>query len=105
MPDMEKVIKALELCSMKYECCTVSPTVKCPYDEFLGTCEDLCDKCTTMLAKDALALLKEQKPITPHKNLYTPVIPIKCSYECECTAPLIDGQPFCARCGRKVKWE
>ena len=54
---------------------------------------------------DVIKLLKEQEAVTPHKNLYPPVIPIKCNYECECTAPLIDGQPFCARCGRKVKWD
>ena len=61
MADIEKVIKALELCSSKYECCKENPNIRCPYDKYLGTCEDLCDECTTMLAKDALELLKEYK--------------------------------------------
>ena len=26
-------------------------------------------------------------------------------YDCECGAPLLEGQPHCGECGRLVKWE
>ena len=57
--DMEKVIKALELCIEKHQCCMESPEQHCPYEHWLGEYEDSFYECTSMLAKDALALLKE----------------------------------------------
>lgn len=52
MPDREKVITGLDCCCNK-RCC-----IKCPYDD---KCFEI-DKCTENLARDALALLKEQEP-------------------------------------------
>lgn len=45
MPDLEKVMRGLECCSVPGKRCE-----ECPYAE-----------CTSALAKDALVLLKEQK--------------------------------------------
>ena len=59
MADREKVIKALELCIEKHQCCMESPEQHCPYEHWLGEYEDSFYECTSMLAKDALALLKE----------------------------------------------
>ena len=53
--DREKVMKALEMCETKEEC------VLCPYTDWCGDYEDYAVDCTSMLAKDALALLKEQE--------------------------------------------
>ena len=54
MPDREKVIKALEICEKK-DC------VLCPYTDWCGEYDDSYYDCTKLLAKDALALLKEQE--------------------------------------------
>ena len=56
MPDREKVNKGLECCSTPGGNCAI-----CPYEIVEGFAE-----CTSALAKDALALLKEQET----SNLY-----------------------------------
>lgn len=63
MTDAEKVIKALELCSDKEQCCRQYPEEHCPYENWLGDYEDSFYECTSMLAKDALAVLEEQKEL------------------------------------------
>ena len=51
--DMEKVIKGLENCITGFDC-----PPECPY---LDDCNDLMKPMFVELAKDALALLKEQE--------------------------------------------
>ena len=53
MPDREKVIKGLENCITGFDC-----PPECPY---LDDCNDLIKPMFVELAKDALALLKEQE--------------------------------------------
>ena len=107
MADVNEVIKALEFCSNKYKCCTEGIGTKCPYDKFLGTCEDLCDECTTMLASDALMLLKEYAEI---KNGVEPELEGDPGngywWVCgECHGSISRTDRFCRHCGRKVLQE
>ena len=55
MPDMEKVVKGLECCSVKHNC------TGCPYFKFDASCQD-------DMNKDALELLKEQSQIVRCKD-------------------------------------
>lgn len=56
------------------------------------------------LADDILSLLKEQKPVKPVER-ETLRVTVRYGFDCECGAPLLKDQPFCAGCGRPVKWE
>ena len=58
--DREKVIKGLECCTKK-PCIYEDTKKECPYWEM---CDEYFEDCTKALAKDALALLKAQEPIT-----------------------------------------
>ena len=60
MADREKVIKGLENCITGFDC----PS-KCPY---LDDCNDLMKPMFVELAKDILALLKEQPKVVQCKN-------------------------------------
>ena len=51
MPDMEKVVKGLQCCSGTGDCVN-----SCPY----GDVTSFMFECTSLLAQDALELLKEQ---------------------------------------------
>lgn len=55
MPDREKVLKGLEICT--------SPVCRtdCPYDNERNG-------CSLMLMKDALELLKAQEPVKPRRD-------------------------------------
>lgn len=55
-------------------------------------------------AERILALLKEQEPVKPIKK-DTVEITARYEFDCPCGAPLLIGQPYCADCGRSVKWE
>ena len=55
MPDMEKVVKGLECCSVKHNC------TGCPYFKFDASCQD-------DMNKDALELLKNQNTKTVGDN-------------------------------------
>ena len=95
--DREKVIKGLGCC--KYGYCPICPY----YDTALGGGCDMYD--------DALAILKEQEPLKPHKSdayasmwlcgACNGVVALKEPYSedwyisCE----------YCPHCGRKVKWD
>ena len=95
MIDCEKVIKGLNCCSGSDPCAN-----NCPY-------YDNCGKnysCTSNLAKDALALLKEQETVEPeiyyvgpdkHKFYRCPVCKMTWYYK---------GK-YCLECGRLVKWD
>ena len=96
--DREKVIKGLERCKLynKVNC------DKCPYD-YNGRGNGK-SECTAELATDALSLLKEQEAVKPIKK-DTVEITARYEFDCPCGAPLLIGQPYCADCGRSVKWE
>ena len=57
MPDREKVLKGLELCTQGPAGCVKD----CPYEEII--------RCQYYLKKDALALLKEQEAEIRHLRL------------------------------------
>lgn len=64
-------------------------------DDFAQTIEDACKK---------LELLKEREAVKPIKK-DTVEITARYEFDCPCGAPLLIGQPYCADCGKKVKWE
>lgn len=102
MPDREKVIKALELCTSKIETRTQTPCNTCPYHNIIyhGVLGDGC--CNEQsLKRDALALLKEDEPLKP-KLSESGLL-----YRCRaCGRPLTKYlDKFCPKCGRAVKWE
>ena len=59
------------------------------------------------IVEDAIVLLQEQEVVEPKKvKGYNPPMYTIYEYECEkCKSPMMNKQPFCMGCGRKVKWE
>ena len=84
MPDREKAIRGLIVCSGDGECCD-----RCPYqgEEY----------CTDAVMRDALELLREQEPVKPFHECTDGLYP----------RTLISNKyfVFCPYCGRKVKWD
>ena len=104
MPDREKVIKGLNSCSGSDPCVN-----SCPYYDNCGNNYS----CTSNLAKDALALLKEQ-PEQKHGHWIEQDDYNDTYYKCSvCGEPwvLIDGTPlengmyFCPKCGARMESE
>ena len=100
MVDREKVIKGLENCITGFDC-----PPECPY---LDDCNDLMKPMFVELAKDAIALLKEQEEtIDELQNAYGYLQ--KLFFETQ--DKLLKEQEeteLCDRCGRvrlKSKWE
>lgn len=100
MPDLEKVVKALECCANGNQC-----TGKCPYDELGDTWND----CVHLLLRDARALLKEQEPLKPvlkkiRLGFHTDAVRIEpcCG---GCGHKLEAWYKYCSYCGRAVKLE
>lgn len=93
MSDIEKIKKGLQ--------CIVDGTVRCE------SCGYAIDKhghhsCQQNCASDAIAVLKEQEaePVIQREVLHL-------LFWCcgSCGSPLTDGDKFCRKCGRPVKWE
>lgn len=101
MPDREKVIKALELCTSKIETRTQTPCETCPYHnrKYHGVLGDGCCNVRS-LQRDALALLKAQEPVTPYFNS-------RLTWSCgnQCGTDLMGFEKYCPECGRAVRWE
>ena len=101
MADRWKVIKGLEICSEHGSWhgldCELNEEYKdCPY----RGCET---GCIVTIAKDAIALLRDQEPVKPSKtldgngNLWR---------DCgECGGVLPKHAQYCPTCGRKVMWD
>jgi hypothetical protein len=49
-------------------------------------------------------LLKEQEPVEPIKKEMVEIT-ARYEFDCSCGAPLLIGQPYCADCGKSVKWD
>lgn len=96
MSDSEKVIKALTICS-KTEWC--ENNTDCPY--FDSEKEVHFEDCKQML-KDALELLKEQKPVIVRQREMMHMLFWCCG---SCGAPITEGDKFCRMCGKAVKWD
>ena len=96
MPDREKVIKGLELCSNILGCINTTNT-DCPYALGEGACR------YQDLLTDALALLREQETTWVKEEDRTN------HYHCEMcgyvTGIIARMHKFCPECGRKVMWE
>lgn len=87
----EKVIKGLGCCSSEEDKCLV-----CPY---YGVCYVTQKFPFWALFADAIALLEEQEPITPHMVDWG-------IYECpKCKTRVDKTYNFCKCCGRPVKWD
>jgi hypothetical protein len=113
MAGRERVIKGLECCTKKV-CIYESTKKECPYWKLCGNHEGAFEDCTTALAKDALALLKEQEPIAPIQGADDQDEDIFCCGSCGAiVGETFLGPPgecevrdnYCSECGRAVKWE
>ena len=93
--DREKVINGLEHCMEGVVGCQK----RCPYKRDFA--------CRSELARDALALLREQEAVEPKRVLG--VLPDW--YHCGvCGVDMLDTgdgyrPKYCPQCGRAVKWE
>ena len=99
MPDREKVIKALQNCSVQNDV----GCQQCPYFESRKAYGH--EWCTTEMAQDALELLKEREAITIKKTkepygygVYGGICP-------KCRNWIQSAHLFCGFCGQAVKWE
>ena len=92
----EKVIRGLEAHANPKTCETCAGE-DCPYYNEGGSNTEV--TCSSILAADALALLKEQEGVKPIGGYGC--------YICgACRNPLNSvSQKFCANCGKAVKWE
>lgn len=88
MTDREKVIKGLEIHTKPNSRC-----VGCPYPNN-GLCGD-------QLYHDALAMLKEQEPVEPIRQIEQTEWTV-CG---NCRNHIISKWAVCPYCGRSVKWE
>ena len=79
MIDKEKVIKGIQECDLNG-----GLIGDCPY-------------------KGILALLREQEAVEPIKKEMVEIT-ARYEFDCPCGAPLLIGQPYCADCGKSVKW-
>lgn len=112
MHDLEKVIKGFECCHVMVHDLGPDKTSCgiCPYKDVQT--EEQIDlggiECIAVLHDDALALLKEKKPIKPILNEYGEAY-------CICgenvgIIPRSKNLPsirsnYCSECGRRMKWE
>lgn len=99
MPDREKVIQWLEICS------TIGCKEGCPYKH-----EGLVYKadCQDELMRDALVLLKYDKETRFVRHYSRPNVYADLWLHCEkCGGRTEDNQrpKYCPNCGRKVKWD
>ena len=101
MADIEKVIKAIEIC-IKNGCKDGIPNQLCPYSSEVG-----CD--LNQILADALAMLKEQE--TEWEHLWDApdgTFKGRCK-KCGFVHFFIEWHDtqykFCPECGRSVKWE
>ena len=90
MPDREKVIKGLEICSNPGSCRS-----ECPYYEKEAAV------CSNWLLKDALEMLKVQEPVKVVRRVEEMEWTV-CS---NCGSHIISKWKWCPGCGRAVKWE
>lgn len=93
----EKVIKALE-------CCLNGCDDECPYWTSPSGSASI---CMSEMKKDALALLKAQEPIKPgigilHNEDGSKIYFLHCPID---GTTLDEGDKYCRKCGRAVKWE
>ncbi len=98
MIDQKKVIRGLEICSELgswhgLNCEDTKAYKDCPY----RGCET---GCVVTIAKDAIALLKEQEPVKPDYNPYYQ------EWYCgNCGKMIPKAYNYCNYCGKAVKWE
>jgi hypothetical protein len=102
--DREKVIKGLEMCTadIPIEMHRDDMCQKCPYhNEKYAYCFE-----KNKLMQDALALLKEQEPVEPIRQIEQTEWAIRDHCLCgHCRKHLIFKWMFCPYCGRAVKWD
>ena len=56
------------------------------------------------IAKETLDLLKKHEAVVPIEKDEVAVI-TRYRFDCPCGAPLLVNQPYCACCGKEVKWK
>ena len=103
MPELQKVIKGLECCK-KAGAISTGELGIIGGDECDGACPyyDGCCHCVEHLAQDCLYSLKLQEPVKPMRSGKGTTWYYCCG---ACAQPLDPGDPYCRRCGKKVKWD
>ena len=102
MPDLENVIKGLECCLKESDHLYSNPCNGCPYEG---------QECIDRIKADALAMLKEQKPVKPVLDERTGRIWLcgNCGsyvgFEDHDENDPNEFDNFCRKCGRPVLWE
>lgn len=95
MAELEKVIKALEVCSKIDDSCK-----NCPYSKYKDV-----EDCSNTLLKDTLELLKNHEPkaVDEHGRMFT----IRYGSCPNCLKPIdSDVNPnACGFCGQRLDWE
>ena len=92
MTDRGKIVRGME-------CCVNGEHSECPYRDRDNDNGML--KCWSELMRDALELLKEQKPVKP-KQMGT----VTHWYACgACQMPVDYEDAYCRGCGRGLKWD
>ncbi len=87
MPDVEKIIKAIEICYTEGHNCT-----ECPFFNE--------DKCNDMLKRNVLELLGN-KPVLARRKM---LLSMWCWCCGACGVAITEGDKFCRMCGTAVKW-
>lgn len=93
MPDRENVIRAVDIC----------------FDYWLEQhrcLQPLVLENARQIKADAIAMMKEPEAVKPKKvKGYNPPMYTIYEYECEeCKSPMMNKQPYCMGCGRRVIW-
>ena len=101
MPDLKKVMEALEHCTSFLGC------HECPYSDN----GDATISCKVDIDRDALELLKAREPVSPKKSKMTKpasetaVNFIELNFCGQCGEIINIFTKYCPNCGRPVKWE
>ena len=90
----------------------------CPMRGTLGNCSPVGGFCVNAVSDEiceavhnayqhgyghAIAMLKEQEAVVPIEKDEV-VVKTRYRFDCPCGAPLLVNQPYCAGCGKRVKW-
>lgn len=105
LPELGRVKKGLECCKKAGAIYTGELgitagdecTKECPYRE-----KDGCCYCLDHLVQDCLDRLSAQEPVKPERSGHGTTWYYCCG---ACGQPIDPGDPYCRKCGKKVKWD
>lgn len=103
LPELSKVILGMECC-IKAGAIMTSELGIIGGDECAMVCpyRDESGHCLENLARDCLYRLKMQEPVKPERSGKGATWYYCCG---ACGQPIDPGDPYCRKCGKKVKWD